>query len=867
MGLATAGWWGRRTEGPLDRMRYAIFSDVHANRQAWDAVHADALRQGVDTFVCLGDVVGYGPRPQEVLRSVREATPNFVLGNHDAAACGRLDPAIFNDRARAVIEWTRDRLDDESLEFLEHLPLEMSGSGIQFVHATVRNPGEFGYVDGIAAASESLAAMTQPLAFIGHTHLPLAFVMPRRGGSADQLPPLDFKVERGKRYLVNVGSVGEPRTTDVRASYVIYDDVGKEVVFRKVSFDVSEYVADLEETGLAIRPYFVQVVDAGMVAGATQSSAEMAPQLALAQLPPASQSVEGRQGRLVLGAAGELSSHASGMAVPVAQPKSVPGWALGAVGAVVLLVVAAVAAVALKKDAPPLAPADPGRASPASQIESPEPRTTPEPPTGALVAKAVRGVSERSDPRAPEPDRPEDPDLPPPPREEKPPEKLSENLAGYWSFDARTGSSSRFERQPDGSVWENLIPERNQPVHFLVPTEDLGSSWTAPRFDTSGWLTGQNGVGYEGQRAEFATHLSTRLPGGPRPASVFVRIPFEVDDPEDYAGLALYMRYDDAFYCYLNGRPAFAASENSPAPRNLQWNSAAVSPRDDQEAGTPKLFKVSSRLRHLRKGLNVLAIHAMNYPGGRNGTNLGSSSDDMIVQARLVGLREDAEIPDESTPRFSEHDRPLEEDMLSESKVERVFGLFGDAGSFADEAIEIGDRDDFALAERSLSLSLWFTRDPETLDDQARRLVSAGAGNDEKAGWALWIMGGGAGTSFAISNGVSRAVTGGSRASIADGRWHHAAVTVDRASGKVALYLDGEIVDSDIRRSMLRDASIDSHSGLTIGGNSDGDQHHRGKLDDLAIWHRALLPEEVLEIYERGAGGEGLARLFSHDPG
>jgi predicted phosphodiesterase len=249
-------------------MRYAIFSDVHANWQAWEAVLADALQQGADTLVCLGDVVGYGPKPVEVLTAVREVTPNFVLGNHDAAACGRLDPSIFNDRARIVIEWTREQLDDEALQFFEHLPLQMDGSEIQFVHAEVMEPGEFGYVDGIGPAELNLKAMTRQLGFLGHTHLPLAFTMPRKGGQVMQLPPIDFDVERGRRYLVNVGSVGEPRTTDVRASYVVYDDVEMRVYFRKVPFDVDAYKADLAASGLDICPYFVQVVDAGKVAGA-----------------------------------------------------------------------------------------------------------------------------------------------------------------------------------------------------------------------------------------------------------------------------------------------------------------------------------------------------------------------------------------------------------------------------------------------------------------------------------------------------------------------------------------------------------------------------------------------------------------------
>ncbi|MFP6867114.1 MAG: metallophosphoesterase family protein, partial [Roseibacillus sp.] len=318
-------------------MRYAIFSDVHANRQAWKAVLADTLQQRADTLVCLGDVVGYGPKPLAVLTAVREVTPNFVLGNHDAAACGRLDSSIFNERARIVIEWTRDQLDEEALQFLEQVPLQMDGSEIQFVHAEVMEPGEFGYVDGIGPADMNLRAMTSPIGFLGHTHLPMAFTMPRKGGRVTQLPPLDFDVERGRRYLVNVGSVGEPRTTDVRASYVIYDDVERRVYYRKVAFDVEAYKADLAETGLDFRPYFVQVVDAGKVAGTPAPTP--APQMALAQPPKVAEVVAGHLGRLVLGTPGSTMATGARAGAVVAQPKSVSGWVIGAVVLLVLLLV------------------------------------------------------------------------------------------------------------------------------------------------------------------------------------------------------------------------------------------------------------------------------------------------------------------------------------------------------------------------------------------------------------------------------------------------------------------------------------------------------------------------------------------------
>ena len=111
-------------------MRYAIISDLHANLPAWERVLADIRGQGVEEIVCLGDVVGYGPNPSEVLRGVRGATRNFVLGNHDAAAAGIMDYSIFNDHARQAIEWTMGKLNAEAKTFLSAVPLAIEAGDV-----------------------------------------------------------------------------------------------------------------------------------------------------------------------------------------------------------------------------------------------------------------------------------------------------------------------------------------------------------------------------------------------------------------------------------------------------------------------------------------------------------------------------------------------------------------------------------------------------------------------------------------------------------------------------------------------------------------------------------------------------------------
>ena len=119
-------------------MRFAIFSDIHGNLPAWDQVLADIRSLEADVLICLGDVVGYGPKPQEVLDGIRSVTDNFVLGNHDAAAAGLIDPSIFNEHAHSVVLWTREHLSTESLDFLRNVPLQMESDDILFVHAEIQ---------------------------------------------------------------------------------------------------------------------------------------------------------------------------------------------------------------------------------------------------------------------------------------------------------------------------------------------------------------------------------------------------------------------------------------------------------------------------------------------------------------------------------------------------------------------------------------------------------------------------------------------------------------------------------------------------------------------------------------------------------
>ncbi len=230
-------------------MRYAIVSDIHANLQAWKAVLIDIRSLGADRILCLGDAVGYGPNPAETLRSLYTNVHDFVLGNHDAAVCGKIDENLFNDNARRLLGWTRSRLNRQATQFFDGLPLSLTGPGFRCAHGEFAEPARFGYVIEPADALRSWQSVTEPLLFVGHTHQPGIFVI-GNSGRPHRLPPQDFIVEPGKRFLVNVGSVGQSRDGDTRASYLVYDTNEHAVFWRRIPFDLDAFKAALDETGL-----------------------------------------------------------------------------------------------------------------------------------------------------------------------------------------------------------------------------------------------------------------------------------------------------------------------------------------------------------------------------------------------------------------------------------------------------------------------------------------------------------------------------------------------------------------------------------------------------------------------------------------
>ena len=220
-------------------MTYAIISDVHANEIALSAVLEDARNCGVQKIICLGDVVGYGPEPEKTIDIVRRATVMSLAGNHDDAVAGRLDPADFIDLAADAVARHREALSKENLEWLMNRPYTFRGKTFACTHGDFTSPKSFLYVTDEAEAAANFSARGEQLMFVGHSHVPGIFLT-GASGHVYALPPTDFTIEDGKRYIVNPGSVGYPRTdgNTCESTYVIYDDAERTVAFRHIPFAV-----------------------------------------------------------------------------------------------------------------------------------------------------------------------------------------------------------------------------------------------------------------------------------------------------------------------------------------------------------------------------------------------------------------------------------------------------------------------------------------------------------------------------------------------------------------------------------------------------------------------------------------------------
>jgi diadenosine tetraphosphatase ApaH/serine/threonine PP2A family protein phosphatase len=228
--------------------RLAILTDIHGNLEALESVLADLRAARCEAVACLGDFIGYGASPNECIDRVRPELTAAVLGNHDVAALGRLKLGGFHSDAATAARWTSEHLNDANRTWLESLPYSVSWLGVRLVHATPSEPEAWNYVLSISDALLEWDAFDERICFIGHSHVPGVFV--QTGSSTHYLRPAELSLDASCRYLVNVGSCGQPRDGDPRAAYLILDQEAGTLEHRRVDYDVDAAGKRILEAGL-----------------------------------------------------------------------------------------------------------------------------------------------------------------------------------------------------------------------------------------------------------------------------------------------------------------------------------------------------------------------------------------------------------------------------------------------------------------------------------------------------------------------------------------------------------------------------------------------------------------------------------------
>jgi diadenosine tetraphosphatase ApaH/serine/threonine PP2A family protein phosphatase len=234
-------------------MIVALFTDIHANREAFSACLGDAAGRSVDQHVFLGDFVGYGADPEWVVDRVIAETARGALairGNHDAAVLA--DDEAMNQDARAAIEWTRPRLNAAQRDFLEHLPPSIERDGRLFVHASAQTPLQWRYITDAHQAQASLDATVARQTFCGHLHRPVVYHLSSTGKlfAFEPAPGVAIPLLPSRKWLAVIGSVGQPRDHNPAACYALLDDVRDTLTYIRVPYDVESAARKVRAAGL-----------------------------------------------------------------------------------------------------------------------------------------------------------------------------------------------------------------------------------------------------------------------------------------------------------------------------------------------------------------------------------------------------------------------------------------------------------------------------------------------------------------------------------------------------------------------------------------------------------------------------------------
>jgi diadenosine tetraphosphatase ApaH/serine/threonine PP2A family protein phosphatase len=229
-------------------MRYAIFSDVHANLEAFESVIGALEGEKVDSYICGGDIVGYGADPSSCIKLTEELTHNAICGNHDWASVDEFDISYFNPHAKAAVHWTAENINGAEKEYLKALKVLHEEEDLIVVHGSLDEPERFHYILDLYAARQNFDILQKKICFVGHSHSPVIFL--KSGDEVTYTRETKVELDRETSYIVNVGSVGQPRDGDPRACYAIYDTDCGTIEIKRVSYDVKKTQNKILDAGL-----------------------------------------------------------------------------------------------------------------------------------------------------------------------------------------------------------------------------------------------------------------------------------------------------------------------------------------------------------------------------------------------------------------------------------------------------------------------------------------------------------------------------------------------------------------------------------------------------------------------------------------
>lgn len=243
-------------------MRYAILSDAHGNLEAISVILEHLRSQDIDEYVFLGDAVGYGANPNEVCDLLRPLITHAVLGNHDAAVCGRMDYSEYYDAARQALDWCTSQLSDENIAWLRSLPYKITNGIMEFSHGAPLVPEMFDYLFAAEQLLDLIDSYDKfaPVTFIGHSHLTISFKLERDRVTPILLP--EIVCDPNAKYIITVGSVGQPRDRDPRSSCGIFDSETRVFQFVRLEYDKEITRQKIIDAGLA--PVFGERLLVGM---------------------------------------------------------------------------------------------------------------------------------------------------------------------------------------------------------------------------------------------------------------------------------------------------------------------------------------------------------------------------------------------------------------------------------------------------------------------------------------------------------------------------------------------------------------------------------------------------------------------------